>query len=176
MIPERYKNVEFSKVPDEIKKLFLNILVSKRGIYIHGSVGTGKTWIAYALMSEYQKYIGGVIFKRTVDLLASIREDMSKPFSEKENLVDRILNTKQLLILDDIGAEKITDFSAEQFYRIINNRYESSLPIIFTSNLSVSQLSEKVGDRIVSRIIEMCDIVEIKGEDRRMESVNKITI
>ena len=78
------------------------------------------------------------------------------------------IKTENILLLDDLGAEKQTDWVLEILYRLINYRYEQMLPTFFSSNYSLQELSEKIGDRVVSRIVEKCDIVKIEGEDRRL--------
>ncbi len=74
-----------------------------------------------------------------------------------------------MFILDDIGVEKVSEFVEEFMYMLINNQYEKVYPMVITSNLPLSQLAERLGDRIVSRIKEMCSVVEIKGEDKRLK-------
>ena len=159
MIPERYKNSKYDNVPNQIKDLFENIKSSRRGIYIYGSVGCGKTHLLYALKSKWEESNKPAIFRNTVTLIQSIRSDFDKINVDKERDVEFILNSASLLMIDDIGAEKITDFVSETFYSIINHRYEKMYPIIFTSNLSIEELANKIGDRIASRIVEMCVVV-----------------
>jgi len=75
---------------------------------------------------------------------------------------------EKILIVDDLGAEKFTDWSIENLYRLVNYRYENMLTTVFISNLSLKELSQRVGDRIVSRIIEMCHLFKVEGKDRRL--------
>jgi DNA replication protein DnaC len=74
-----------------------------------------------------------------------------------------------VLILDDLGAEKASEWVAETLYILIDDRYGNMKPTVFTSNYSPSELAERLGDRIVSRIMEMCRIIEIKTSDKRKE-------
>jgi DNA replication protein DnaC len=176
MIPKRYENATFESVPKEIQDMFLAMPKTKKGIYIHGSVGSGKTHIAHGLNKWLYDNKYSSRFKNTTDLIVSIKEDFEKHGADKERQVDLLIESKKILFLDDIGAEKMTDFVAETFYRIVNSYYQDMQPIIFTSNLSIGELADKVGDRIASRIVEMCDIVEIEARDRRMDQINKITV
>jgi len=73
-----------------------------------------------------------------------------------------------VLFLDDLGAEKMTDFVRQSLYAIINYREQHELPTIITSNYNLSNISGKIDDRIASRIAGMCEVIEIKGNDRRL--------
>jgi DNA replication protein DnaC len=72
-------------------------------------------------------------------------------------------------VLDDLGAHKGTEWTAEQTFRLINHRYEQHLATVVTSNLSAPELRARVGDRVTSRLVEMCRHVALKGSDRRRE-------
>ena len=93
-------------------------------------------------------------------------------FSFKENDTEEVLNEYEqahLLIIDDLGAENITDWSYEMLYQIINYRYSNLLPTIFISNLSDLELEKKLDKRIVSRIYEMCKKgIRLTGKDYRI--------
>jgi DNA replication protein DnaC len=73
----------------------------------------------------------------------------------------------RLLMLDDLGAAKSSEWTEEINFRLINHRYENQLPTILTSNVLPGELMNRVGDRVASRLVEMCDRVVIKGSDRR---------
>ena len=73
-----------------------------------------------------------------------------------------------ILLLDDLGAErKPTEFTEEINFRLINWRYENHKPTLITSNLVPKEIAERLGDRVTSRLIEMCEPVVFKGPDRR---------
>ncbi len=75
----------------------------------------------------------------------------------------------RVLFLDDIGTEKTTDWAQQTLYTVIDHRYREVLQTVITSNLSLNELSDKTGDRITSRIAEMCVVIELKGQDRRLK-------
>jgi DNA replication protein DnaC len=77
--------------------------------------------------------------------------------------------TAPILILDDLGAEKISDWVREQLYIIINRRYENMLPTIVTTNCTTAELVERLGERTVSRLIEMTDAYKITTDDYRLK-------
>jgi DNA replication protein DnaC len=72
-----------------------------------------------------------------------------------------------LLVLDDLGAEKPTEWALEKIYQIVNSRYESLGPMIITTNLDLNSLERLLGERTFGRILEMCVPVEVGGEDHR---------
>lgn len=166
--PARYQRVSWDDVPNNIQQFVQKMRDTRRGLYIHGAVGTGKTHIAYAIQDWFNHQEIWCRFENTTELIFDIKADIGKEYLARSNKAESLSDFKGVLLLDDIGAERITEYVAEVFYLIINKRYNDMLPTIFTSNLSLGQLAEKVGDRTASRIIEMCDVVEIKGEDRRI--------
>jgi DNA replication protein DnaC len=172
ILPARYEKVKYEDVPSNIQCLIKDIQNSRKGIYIHGECGTGKTHIAYAITKHLQENIKfNVKLYNIPSLIRHLKEDFNennKQLSEENTNFGKLLNFAGLLVLDDFGTEKLTEWVEESVYSIINERYERMLPIIFTSNLEPSKLVEKYGDRIVSRIIGSCDVVELKGDDKRI--------
>lgn len=165
--PPRYENVKWEDVPADIQKQVVGIRTSRKGLYIHGDVGAGKTHITYAIADHLGETLR-TKFMNTTELIFDIKRDFDRSNYDKKRWDEQLTEFRGVLILDDIGAERITDYVAEVFYLIINKRYNEMLPIIFTSNLSLGELAERIGDRTASRIIEMCDVVHLKGEDRRV--------
>lgn len=93
---------------------------------------------------------------------------VKRDYKDNTDYQDSLLNTHQVFVLDDIGVEKVSEFVEEFMYLLINSQYEKVYPMVITSNLPLSALAERLGDRIVSRIKEMCEILEIEGEDKRL--------
>ena len=79
------------------------------------------------------------------------------------------LNSVELLTLDDLGAEKISDFTVDRLYLIIDSRYSNMKKIIITSNLTLNDIKNKIHDRLASRIGEMCKIIIMPNKDLRIE-------
>lgn len=79
----------------------------------------------------------------------------------------RTFRRTELLLVDDLGAAKNSEWVEEITYRLLNGRYEDVRPSIFTTNLPLPQLREQLGDRLASRLVEMCAVVSIDGTDRR---------
>ena len=75
-----------------------------------------------------------------------------------------------VLVLDDLGTNKPTDWVAEQIYNLLNQRIEYGLPVIGTTNYTLEQLETRLGhDRAVSRLVGLCAVVEVGGEDWRVK-------
>lgn len=178
MTPERYKGVKWEDAPEKVREMFQATFETRRGMYIHGEVGTGKTHIAYALKGRFDDPSKGrwSRFWNTTELLREIRRDFDRSPYEKTHADSELMRYDGLLFLDDVGSEKISDWVAETFYMIVNRRYTEMLPTIITSNLPIPALAERIGDRTASRIVEMCEIVELVGPDRRIQNQKKTTI
>lgn len=168
-VPRQYEAAAYADVPKEIRALFEKMRETRRGIYIHGAIGCGKTHAAWALAKQWEESTKRPpLFWNVSELIRSIKKDFDKHPYDREKEEEYIMGHRGLLFLDDLGAERATDFVADTLYLIVNRRYEEELPVIVTSNLDLGELSDRVGDRIASRIAGMCDIIELKGEDRRL--------
>jgi len=151
-----------------------------QGLYLTGQVGTGKTHVAWhaavawcvttgtvprtkAEIGTYEmRCAPTVIFTRMTDLLDDLR-----PGDDARQRVRDCQNCK-LLILDDVGAEKASEWTQERLYSIIDHRYANCLPLIVTSNLPAAKLKDQTGERAASRLAEMCTVVPMTGTDRRV--------
>lgn len=136
-----------------------------KSLLLLGPTGTGKTHYAWSLLAAVAETGTQLRWQMhtTVDLYASLRP---RDGEDSQSTFERIADA-QLLVLDDLGACKWTEWTEEITYRLINHRYEECLPSIFTSNLAPSSLRDAVGERVASRLTEMCDRIVLKGDDRR---------
>lgn len=165
-LPKRYAHSKFSDVPRELRELVEAVRQTRRGIYIHGPVGCGKTHAAYAIRAELERVGISVKLYSAPELFDWIRDD----YDHKDALhMDRLLANRGVIMIDDLGVEKATEWVKETLYRLVNKRYEEVLPTIITSNLDLGELADKLGDRVASRIVEMCDVIKLDGDDRRMK-------
>lgn len=171
-IPDKFIDADIRKTPKEIQQYYADYdeTENSKGLYLFGPVGTGKTYSVNALAIELLKNSLDVrIFDLPV-LLDQIRSSFSNDSQEIESRTIRDLSDIEVLIIDDIGVEKITDWVLESLYKLINTRYENSKTTIFTSNHNLGELASRTNDRITSRITEMCKIIEVKGKDKRKSS------
>jgi DNA replication protein DnaC len=182
-IPRRYMGVSFDRPPvteiartasdqiQSVRRFVRDIgenLDAGRGLWIQGDVGTGKTTLAMLVSKAALDAGRSVAIYSLPRLLNLLRESMD---SEQGMLdfMDR-LTAVDLLHLDDLGAENQTDWVLEQLYSIVNARYEAERTIVATTNLMPDELSERLGSRTVSRLVEICgDLIPLFGEDKRRE-------
>lgn len=163
--PSRYRDVKAEDIPKNVLAS-IPLPQGKNGYYIWGDVGTGKTHTLYAMRVHFAERLTRLKIVNMSELFASIK----KSFSEKESL-DFLEEASYYNGFDDVGTEKDTEWAGEQMYRLVNNLYENKKHFVFTSNHSLKELAGRFGeqgDRIASRIAEMCEVIEIKGKDRRI--------
>ena len=140
---------------------FDKMLEDGKGLLMFGTVGNGKTFAAACI-------VNALLDKGFPCMLAKLSDIAKDIFDGKMSPHD--LNRHALLVLDDLGAERKTEYMQEIVFNVIDSRYRAGLPLIITSNLSASQFKNPDGityQRIFSRLLEMCVPVEVKGEDRR---------
>jgi len=140
-----------------------------RGIWFVGDVGTGKTTLAMLVSRRAIEAGFTVAIYSLPRLLARIRRTYDGEIGQLSYLefFER-LTSVDLLQIDDLGAEKRSDWVLEQLYAIINERYETQRSVLVTTNLAQDALEEQIGPRTVSRLVEICgDPLPLFGDDMR---------
>jgi DNA replication protein DnaC len=185
-IPRKYRGVSFDRPPvsemarDPARapvyravKEFVDAIEERleagEGLWLMGDVGTGKTTLAMLVSKAAAEAERTVAVYSLPRLLSRIRRTYDADAGEQSYLefFDR-LTSVDLLHIDDLGAEKRSDWVLEQLYAIVNERYESQRSIVVTTNLDQSALEEQIGPRTVSRLVEMCsDPLPLFGDDLR---------
>lgn len=134
-------------------------------LLIFGGVGTGKTHQAYGAIRTLA--LAGISLNWELitagDLFGRLRPNAR---TNSEDVLERY-STTGVLVLDDLGAEKGTEWTESVLYRLINHRYVHHCPTIVTTNIHPAELRDAVGDRVVSRLREMTHRVVLEGADRR---------
>lgn len=169
-----FQNADALKVCNEYINDFDLISRSGRnGLFICGECGVGKSHLAFAVANELIKKGNSVIAMTMIDLLLKIKS--SYGFGVDNASEERILKIYEdcsLLIIDDLGKEKPTDWVLQMIYSIIDRRYNALKPIIVTTNFTAGELIKRFGDNsignaIVDRLFETCQYVPIGGESYR---------
>ena len=151
-----------------------------RGLLLGGQPGVGKTHLAAAVLKQVIQTTGARgLFYDTRDLLRVIRSTYDASIRTTELEVLRPVMTADLLVLDDLGAEKTSEWVEETMNLIVNTRYNERRLTIFTSNYQdipddtePNSLLFRIGYRMRSRLHEMCEFVEMDGADYRELPVN----
>jgi DNA replication protein DnaC len=143
----------------------------KNSLLLYGRVGSGKTHLAVAALKKMMDMGLDGRFWNVNDLFREMRAKFGEGQGD-ETLLDDLMEC-DVLVLDDLGTHRSTDFVLDRLYLIINQRYEAMKPIIVTTNLELGQLYEEFEERIGSRLNEMCFLVSFMGEDFRMRAVEK---
>ena len=181
VIPRRYRDVAFERPPvTDIDPQVVaatrryadtidDQLDAGRGLWFMGPVGTGKTTLAMLVSKAALKAGRSVAIYSLPRLLNEIR-DTHRAERSHVDLLDR-LTAVDLLHIDDVGAERTTDWVLEELYSIVNARYEDQRSIVITTNIDDrDELCEQITERTVSRLTEMCEELPLDGHDRRMDA------
>lgn len=168
----------FIEAKSDMAKDVFGLVKQGIGAYIVGNVGTGKTYLASAVARLAIDDGMSTRVTDTLDILASLKATFGTDESE-DDVLSRLSRCK-LLVIDDLGKETPTDWVLSQVFRIVNDRYEQMRPVIVTTQFSRPELIERLaknGDEetavaIVSRLFEMCELISLTGQDRRISNVH----
>jgi len=179
-IPRRFRGVSFDRKPicdlDDfvrrpVRKFVEDIegnLDAGNGLWFMGDVGTGKTSVAMLVSQAAEKAGRSVAVYPVTRLLAEIKDTYDSDSTGSYMSLFRRLCAVDLLHLDDLGAEKRTDWVLEQLYSIVNERWQDQRSIVVTSNITdLDELREQISTRTVSRLQEMCEVLPVMGPDLR---------
>jgi DNA replication protein DnaC len=136
-------------------------------LYLFGPYGSGKTGLAVCVLRARLERREAALFWTMPDLFMRIKATYDPAREESENDLIERLGGVPLLVLDDIGTEKPSEWQREKLYQILNRRMNEDLATVFTSNMTPFQLEAHVGERIVERIEFRCLPVEVGGENLR---------
>ena len=158
------------KISQRYCEKFPEMVKRSQGLIFYGSIGTGKTYLSACIGNRLMENLNSVFMTSFVKLI-----DMFKPGEDAEKYIQR-MNRVSLLILDDLKAERNSDYALEKVYNIVDSRYRSGKPVIYTTNLTLTQMKETSDircSRIYDRIFETCYPVEFKGQSWRKKEAAK---
>lgn len=178
---ENYKVCNENKTAYFKAKKYVADLLSgnkSNSLFITGNIGTGKTHLAASIANELIKNGQPVIFGTLINLLTEVKDSYSIDGEYESKIINKYSKIG-LLIIDDLGKERPSEWTLEKLFTIINNRYENNLPVIITTNYNRKKLRERlacnknyeIADSIISRLYEMCKGINIAGKDKRKELV-----
>lgn len=184
-VPERYRDCSFSDFNDTnlalkkakgIAQEFASAYpVVEAGLLFLGAAGNGKTHLAIAIVNEITKAKGRrALYANFSDLLMKIQSTFKTDAAESKEDVITPYAEVELLVLDELGATKPSDFARDMLYALLNTRYNHKRITIATSNFmdelgpgEREKLEDRIGYRLRSRLHEMCQTVRIQSDDFR---------
>jgi DNA replication protein DnaC len=182
-IPKKFQHVGFDRAPvkdmdqmlvREVRSYCDRIderIDTGKGLWFHGPRGTGKTTLAMLISQAALRAHRSVAIYTAPRLLTAIRNTYEDDSTQSyDQLMDR-LRAVELLHIEDLAVARTTDWVLEQFYTVVNDRYQDERAILFTADVDTPEdLAEHVGARTYSRLMEMCgDPIPMFGADRRLE-------
>lgn len=163
------KNAKLSDAMLRYAEKFPEFKKDGKGLLLYGTVGTGKTYYAACIANRLLDDGYPVLMTN----FARLTNTIQGMFDGKQEYIDS-LNKYSLLVLDDLGAERKSEFMQEMVFNIIDARYRAGLPFIITTNLTAEEIKkpQDIGySRIYDRILERCFPVEVSGTSRRRLNV-----
>jgi len=172
-VPLRYLDCSFknyvSKENEEIVSELQKHDDFTTSIFITGPVGVGKTHLAVAFMRQTMfKSVNEQRFFTANDIILKLKSTINSDTKTEAGVFSELKARMKMLIIDDIGTERPTEYAMQAWYKIIDDRYSIMAPTIYTSNLSIPEFAERYGDRMASRLSSGL-IIKLKGTDYRLK-------
>lgn len=183
-LPQRYADCHFHNYKPQnpsqerafrfASRLTMDFPAVDQGILLSGSVGVGKTHLAVSILKGLTERGFTCLFYEFGSLLKEIQDSYNTNTKTSELGVLSPVFNAEVLVLDELGASKPTDWVRDTMAHIINTRYNDRKLTIFTSNYPDERkndreetLEDRIGVRLRSRLFEMCKTINISGEDYR---------
>jgi DNA replication protein DnaC len=170
IIPPLYKNARIEHLTDNLQSK-IKTLDKYKGLLLWGITGAGKT---YALSSLARQYIlsGYIVSRITYEMLCLRIRDSFKTDKETELSIIKPYLESEKFFLEDVGTTKSegkqeSDFSVRTLLVLLDYRLENQLPTFVSTNRPIEELENTFDSRIVSRLIQACEIIKLSGKDRR---------
>jgi len=141
------------------------------GFFFWGNIGAGKTHSAAALANHLmQEKLVEVLFLNMPATVTRVKKTFDSPVNNEDKKIFDRMKDVELLIIDDLGVEKLSDWLSDQIYQIIDHRWQNNKPMILTSNQSLEDLGNHYKAQVISRIWGCCKSIKFTEEDRRKQT------
>ena len=146
---------------------------TKKGLFLWGNPGTGKTMLSTIILTELicKNVIEGRYVKISRNFFSLLKETFNSSSDSygQSAEIERELHEVDVLVLDDFGVQKNSQWEQETLYNLVDARYENEKFTIFTSNHNPLKVYGELSEgRVLSRLREMCHIIELSGDDYRL--------
>ena len=165
------ENERNCKICKSYVRRFDEMVEKNQGLLFWGNAGTGKTYAAACIANELLNKMTPVVMTSFIKLI-----EMFERGNGQEEMILRRLNEAKLVIFDDLGAERSTDYALEKVYNIVDSRYRRCLPSIYTTNLTIEEMKNEADiryKRIYDRIFENCYPMHFTGASWRRAEANR---
>lgn len=162
-VPIRYRRCSFDNWIGTVPKEISDWRGDPWCLFLYGTVGTGKTHLATAFLRWYVGNNGEALWIDVAELL----EGMKAEIHTNGNYYFDTAQNMRLLLLDDLGAERLTPWTQERLSLLLRHRYNNQLPTVMTSNVGELSEVDEISARLASRIAEGI-VIELSGEDKRI--------
>ena len=136
------------------------------GLLLWGDVGTGKSFMSAAIANRVID-LGFTALQTDIGSIVTARESS---FEDRKRNLDRLMGY-DLLLIDDLGAQRSTEYLMEQVYAVVDGRYRAGKPMVITTNMDAGLIADRRDSgpwsRVIDRILEVCYPLEFKGKSRR---------
>ena len=160
----RAKDFKMSARNEHSAQIAIKAITENNGLFIYGDCGTGKTMLSSVIANERAELFKPSLFIGAVDIF----QELNPYSSDSKTAANRkmLVKNSPCLIIDDLGAEKPSDWTKQTLFEIIDFRYRENLQTIITSNFSIDELktrlSEYEGSRIIRRIKSICKLIRLE--------------
>lgn len=141
------------------------------GLLLWGDVGTGKSFMSAAIANRVIER-GFTALMTDIGTIVTMRESS---FNDRQRLLERLMGC-DLLVIDDLGAQRDTPYMMEQVYSVIDGRYRAAKPMVITTNMDAEQIASRRGhgswSRVLDRILEVCYPLVFRGKSRRVPNTS----
>lgn len=163
-----WTRVNMERIPPRYRVAGIDSEDVGTGLYLFGAVGSGKTHKAAGIM---RAWIDAGERTRWVTVPTWLHDQRDSFASDEALETIASLTAGRLLVVDDIGVERATDWALETLYVLIAEAYNNETPMVVTGNLTLAKLADRLGPRIVDRLVEVCRPIEMSGRSRRLPPI-----